>query len=856
MTSSTLSELIYLFRSHHKSRPLLLLGAGASYRAGVPLAAETVKRIARASFAVHIKGMDWRHCNIPLSDWMRHLKDQSWFIPDPERLAENFPLAVKHFLNPQEFRREFFTDLIQPVNGINEGYRDLASLMLRRLCWTVLTTNFDPLIVEALRELQPHIRDVVEVNKTADDVVRFNINNRRQVVYLHGSVEYYRDRNLIEETQQLDDKLVRKLRPLLDGSPLVVVGYRGAEPSVMKHLLDEGVEESGGYPHGIFWCVLKGEELHENVLHLQSRIGDNLRLIEIDGFDELTSAINHDLRTEALYTNADSPLPIESGAQTAPLPFERQLMEGTTLDDLDRDLVLATLVQYCKHIGIPVIDQHTYLLLMRELGLLVEHHGSLVPTNACYLLFGRDASERFPYARISFTNKRKKRVVFDGNLVTQYHTLVEHLMSGEVNPVLRIKGERGAEERPAYPLRALTELSVNMVVHRDYAAPEYSQIDFEPGRYLRFTNPGGLLDEVRHRLHIEEDGRFQPVRTVTELRNELLGDIFFGLGSMDKAGSGLADVQEIMLDHGGRAEFAIVNNNESVRATLLQPLQAAPESSRVARRRSPVEMYVTNLLPFRVLPRRIWILPLREKPLTPMPLFEEDESPAELPIFIKHGNRLLSFADLSLYEDFARRRGFIDQMTSPTIEEYISNEDDRRTFVWLVGKHWDFFLSRWKEQGLAVEFKKKRAFFQLVEGDKNRIVYDSRARKGVRRDVVKRRERGQRIEHENEGIYYSVAEYGGNWAMQIKPFYMFTQTDGCTPIPSYLMGRRATRRIKFDRNKNVDDDLTFWARYLSGGQQTANIGGVGVDDLIIDFDYCSAEVPVSGREVEADEAEN
>lgn len=361
------------------------------------------------------------------------------------------------------------------------------------------------------------------------------------------------------------------------------------------------------------------------------------------------------------------------------------------------------------------------------------------------------------------------------------------------------------------------------------------------------------MDEVRHRVQIGQDGRFQPVRTVTELRNSLLADIFFGLGPMDRAGSGLADVQEIMLDHGGRAEFAVLDGNTGMRATLFQPLQAAPESSRVARRRSPVELYVTNLLPLKVLPQRISILPLRDKPLADTPLFGEGEVPGELPIFIQRPGQMISFADFNHYEGFARRHGYLDRMLRPRVDEFITDEDDRRLFVWLIGKHWGFFLHRWKEQGLFDDFKKKRAFFQLVEGERNRVVYDSRARKGVRHDVVKRRERGQRVEHENEGFYYSVVEYGGNWAIQIKPFYMFTEADGRTPIPSYLMGRRATRRIKFDRNKSVGDDLIFWSRFLSGGQQTVNLGGVGVDDLIVEFEFCSVEVPVSGREVSDDE---
>jgi hypothetical protein len=313
---------------------------------------------------------------------------------------------------------------------------------------------------------------------------------------------------------------------------------------------------------------------------------------------------------------------------------------------------------------------------------------------------------------------------------------------------------------------------------------------------------------------------------------------------MDKDGSGLADVHEWMLETGGRAEFAVDAENRSVQVTLLQPRQSSPGRSRVAKPISATELYITNLLPFSVIPETIFILPLRERPLKDLPLFESDESPRELPIFISTGGKLLSLADLKLFSDFSERRGYLENLKLEPVDEYIKDEDQRRHFVWLVGKHWEFFLKRFFVKGLYIEWKQKQAYFRLVSGDRNTVAYDSRQRRGVRRDVVKKRGDGTFTWYENEGIAYSVVEFGGNWAVQIKPFYMFTRHDGCTPLPPFRRTQHATRRIRFDRNKNVDDDLSFWARFLSNGQPTINLGGVGVSHLIIDSEYCSAEVPL------------
>jgi hypothetical protein len=49
--------------------------------------------------------------------------------------------------------------------------------------------------------------------------------------------------------------------------------------------------------------------------------------------------------------------------------------------------------------------------------------------------------------------------------------------------------------------------------------------------------------------------------------------------------------------------------------------------------------------------------------------------------------------------------------------------------------------------------------------------------------------------------------------------------------------------MKFDRNESVDSDLAFWARFLSRGQPTINIGQQGTSDLLLDGAFLSIELP-------------
>jgi len=837
--SAAVNRIAFLLRADRPNRPVFLLGAGASFRAGIPLADEGVKRIARAAYQRHVTGARRSVESVKPTDWLPWLQQQGWFISDTERFSENFPLAVEHLLVPREFRREFLMQLVEPVNGLNDGYRHLADLMMRGLVHTALTTNFDGLIVQGLREKSPHIRGIVEINRHPGDLEQFTPFGRNQVGYLHGAIELYTDRNDPNEVLHLPDGLISRLRPLLDYSPLVIVGYRGAEQSVMVDLLEAGVSSSGSYRRGIYWCTLPGSALHPNVDRLRTIVGSNFVHLEIEGFDELLRDIASELKSEDSYVVSPA-----APTRIARSSHDEELLETLSLSDIDEGLVLSTLATYCDRLGRAQVTSDTCLALLRELGLVGEGAAGLSPTLGCYLLFGRDVAKRYPHASVVFTRSGKGRRVFSGNLISQFQNLIEYLDGPEVNAVLRVKTAMSAEPRRAFPKRALVEAVVNLLVHRDYAATELATIEAEPGAALVFRNPGGLTDYVLRKIAIGSDGSFLPVRDVTDLRNPSLADIFFGVGSMDKAGSGLADVRDLMLENGGDAVFVAEDQASSFKAILKQPVQGS--TAGVARPVSPVGIYVTNLLPFSVMPQVVSVLTATGDDAEKRPFILPDEDPALLPVLAGDGSRLVSFANLNEFPDFMRRRqpNTLLKIDTPA---FIASRDQRRLFVWLLRKHWELYLDGLEAKGFYREEGRNRAYFHLLDGQVNTLIYDSPKRRGIHRDVVKRR--GERSPwHENEGVAYSIVEYDATWAIQIKPFYMFTGKDGVTPLPPFERTARATRRMRFDRNKNVEDDLTFWARFLSAGSPSIRLPGLGVGDLVIDAAFLQFEVPeTAGR---------
>lgn len=832
-SNSNIKQLAALLRASNEIRPVVLLGAGASFRSGVPLAAESVRRIAKAAYIRNELGNRVHASQVKLSQWMPWLQQQPWFISGEDRLAENFPLAVRHLLRPDEFRREFLLELMQPANGISAGYGVLADFMLRGLVWTILTTNFDPCLPDALRMKEPHLKHVAQVNKAKNDFAEFNILSRRQIIWLHGSAEHYTDRNSPEEIATLDPELVRRVRPLISDSPLIVIGYRGSEPSVANDLLYGGLEASKNYRHGVYWCYRKGETLHPNVERLANAIGRNFHPIEIDGFDEAMSELSRELKGEDLYASQNA----GSGEPPAPQSFDEQPMIGMTVEQLDQEQLLSTLSKYCETIGRAPVAAETLPALMRELGLVRQIDGADIPTVGCCLLFCRELPPTLAHAAVAVTRGGKNKTIVTGNLLTQRQALIELLDSKEINPPLKVKGRRAYEERTAYPPRVLTELIVNLLVHRNYEVAELAEIDAEPGVGVTFNNPGALSAELRERLSVDGEGRITPQRSASSIRNMAIADIFFGIKSMERAGTGLADVEDEMRRQGGDARFVADPVNGSFRSLALQPRQEAPGVD-IARPLTPLGMYVLNSLPITVLPDAVAVAPIRPDQVTA--LFRSDLT--DVPVFVVHADRVWSFAPAAILslKLSGRLAGPVTEIPRSLLE---SNPEERRLLSWLLNKHWQQHIRSFSRDGMFLEPKSSRAYFRMQDGKRPVIVYDTPKRRGVRREMVKARAEDRW--HENEGIGCQVVFMDGRWCIRVKPFYMFTGRDGIRPLPGFERTRRATRRIKFDRNKNVDDDLTFWSRYLSRGQPSFNIGGRDVD-ILLDAGFLTVEVLEQG----------
>jgi len=836
----TIEELSGLLLPNQQVRPIFLLGAGASFNSGVPLASEMVRQIARHALAREKGRSPEMVTDIMEGDIRRFLQRFSW--GSGEGLAEMFPHAVEEILTPSTFRRLFFDQMLSRGRKPSVGYQALAKLMQRQLIHTVLTTNFDSLIEDSVRAIAPHSRSIAVLNKIKGDLVNFNPVNSNQIIYLHGAVEFYTDSNTIEETATLNPEIVERLRALVPYSPLVVVGYRGYEPSIMTHLLGDGVKSSHRYKHGVYWCILRGTEVHPKVLEFADKIGTNFSFVEIDGFDELLVQLEKNHSGQSGFKISQT---FAQGAVHA--IYDKSIREDIKMSDLYADLLLATAKTYAEKV-------FNLKLQPDELDAFLESNelarrgagGQLLPSIGLYLLTGKDVASRFPFLKTLLISDDKQQRVFEGNILSQFQQLRTELLSNGINKPIRVKLASGAVEITPYNDRALVELLVNLLAHRDYQIAEPNCIRVISGESVSFTTPGGLPEEVARKLNPDSNGRFIPQMNVYQVRNPVIAEILYSQGVMDKAGSGLSDVAKFTAEHYGQSEFLTGKANESVTVKLRQALSSGDSVGRTAAPLKAPVTYQTNLLPFIALPEVIYSFPLEEKYSKPKRGREKFPAVAESSLFRQVAYRpvdgeLWLLADPRNFAEDTSQLGYLEYTRERKLSEVLADEVKRGIAVSLFRKCWEIKL-RSVDSQLIIEPKSKRAYFVKLDEDGYTLVYDSAMRKNVQRGVVKKREGAKSTEYENEGIYYSVVQYGGAWAIQIKHFYLFTDSSGRCALSGTLQTRRATRRYKFDRNASVRADLQFWTTYLSGKQPTIDLGMGLIPDVILSAAFLNAEV--------------
>jgi len=230
--------------------------------------------------------------------------------------------------------------------------------------------------------------------------------------------------------------------------------------------------------------------------------------------------------------------------------FDARTCAGTSLDDLTLDVFLST---YRKEaIAADVLRENHRTVEEQLASLRFFNLAEDCPTNAGILLFSRDVRSIIPgayvqYLRIdgkSLSDDIKVDREYSGDLLTLAREL-DNLLEGtlERHPV----EESVLQERLVwdYPPRAVRELLLNAIIHRDYESNS-------PVRFYRFDdrieiqNPGGLYG----------DARPENFPRANDYRNPVVAESMKILGYVNRFGRGVYRAQDALATNGNpSAEF-------------------------------------------------------------------------------------------------------------------------------------------------------------------------------------------------------------------------------------------------------------------------------------------------------------
>lgn len=268
-----------------------LLGAGASASAGIPTAGDMVWEFKQQLFISQRRSSPQAVGDLSSPAIREQLQahiDSSGKFPPPGSADEY--AALFEAVYPAEADRRSYLDSKMTGAKLSYGHLALASLMRARLTRLVWTTNFDPLVADACAKVYGGTGALTTVNLDAPDLALQCIGEGRWPieVKLHGDFKSRRLKNTGDELRHQDQRLRQVLVDSCRRFGLVVVGYSGRDESIMA-ALEEGLEQTGAYPAGLFW-LHRGESRPlarvEKLLERAKQAGVESALVRVQNFDE------------------------------------------------------------------------------------------------------------------------------------------------------------------------------------------------------------------------------------------------------------------------------------------------------------------------------------------------------------------------------------------------------------------------------------------------------------------------------------------------------------------------------------------------------------------------------------------
>ena len=269
------------------------LGAGASIASGIPTGGDLVWEFKRTLYCSECGISTEKYKDLALPSTRKLLQeyfDRKGTCPQQYAPGEYSFYFEQCYTDP--IARKRFIENIVSGREPSIGYLCLAEAIMQGKVKNIWTTNFDPLLENALHQLFP-INNILVCSEANRDSVHLLNPTYPVIGKLHGDYRYDWLKNTEEELQQLETKLKEYALSQLTGKQLVVIGYSGSDESIMSFL--EGcIDDPALLTKGLLWTIRRGSQANPRVIQLIERAktnGKTADIIEIDGFDQLMFSI-------------------------------------------------------------------------------------------------------------------------------------------------------------------------------------------------------------------------------------------------------------------------------------------------------------------------------------------------------------------------------------------------------------------------------------------------------------------------------------------------------------------------------------------------------------------------------------
>lgn len=238
-----------------------------------------------------------------------------------------------------------------------------------------------------------------------------------------------------------------------------------------------------------------------------------------------------------------------------------------SLDHISLDKVRNFIEKSNRYRSVPITDDP--LTVMKKYDLLRD--GNI--TFGGYLLFVKQQSFFSTINAGLFQSETiiKDSVTIESDLFSEIDEVISFITK-HINKEYIITGKPEREERWDYPLDAIREIVINMIVHRDYRLESNSIIKIFPDR-IEFYNPGKLMPGLTIERLIRGD-------YTSKARNKQIARIFKEANEIEQYGSGIKRIINSCLAY-GLPSPKIEEFVEGFRVTVFKSVQKTKVETKV-----------------------------------------------------------------------------------------------------------------------------------------------------------------------------------------------------------------------------------------------------------------------------------